>query len=149
MTDNKPKPIPLGVNFATAGLGGLIAWAVIHPVNTLAIRMNLASSSGDPVRAVQLSFPKFAKGIVEKEGFGVLYKGLGAGLLRQVFYATSRLGLFEVFRDTLAKYREIDFASRMVCGVFSGGRLGWVLDPKASIEICYACLFLYQESLPH
>ena len=50
-----------------------------------------------------------------------LYSGLGAGLLRQFFYATSRFGFFEVFRDELAKYRETDFLSRLVAGVTSGG----------------------------
>jgi solute carrier family 25 oxoglutarate transporter 11 len=114
----KPQPVPLAVTFATSGMGGIIAWAIIHPVNTLAIRMNLASSSGG--QAGQ-GFLKFAREVVRKDGFATLYKGLGAGLLRQVFYATSRLGLFEVFRDQLARYRETDLASRFVCGVASGG----------------------------
>jgi solute carrier family 25 (mitochondrial oxoglutarate transporter), member 11 len=110
--------MPTSVNFATAGLGGLLGWIVIHPFNTLSIRMNLASSSGV---LTETSFPKFSYNIVSKEGFGSLYKGLGAGLLRQLFYATSRFGFYEVFRDWLAKYREIDFLSRMICGIFSGG----------------------------
>lgn len=114
----KPRPVPLAVTFATSGLGGIIAWAIIHPVNTLAIRMNLASSSGGQAGE---GFLKFAGNVVRKDGVATLYKGLGAGLLRQVFYATSRLGLFEVFRDGLAKYRETDLASRFLCGVASGG----------------------------
>jgi solute carrier family 25 oxoglutarate transporter 11 len=113
-----PKKLPTSVNFATAGLGGLIGWVVIHPFNTLAIRMNLASTSG---ATVETSFFKFSSNILKTEGVGALYKGLGAGLLRQLFYATSRFGFFEVFRDTLAKYRETDFLSRLICGVVSGG----------------------------
>lgn len=113
-----PKKIPTSVNFATAGLGGLLGWVVIHPFNTLGIRMNLASSSG---AVVETSFVKFSSNILKTEGVGALYKGLGAGLLRQLFYATSRFGFFEVFRDTLAKYRETDFLSRLICGVVSGG----------------------------
>lgn len=113
-----PKKVPTSVNFFTAGLGGLIGWVVIHPFNTLGIRMNLASSSG---ASVETSFLKFSSSILKKEGVGALYKGLGAGLLRQLFYATSRFGFFEVFRDNLAKYRETDFFSRMICGVVSGG----------------------------
>lgn len=113
-----PTKIPTSVNFFTAGLGGLIGWVVIHPFNTLGIRMNLASSSG---ASAETSFFKFSSSIISKEGTGALYKGLGAGLLRQLFYATSRFGFFEVFRDTMAKYRETDFLSRLVCGVVSGG----------------------------
>lgn len=113
-----PKKIPTSVNFFTAGLGGLIGWAFIHPFNTLGIRMNLASSSG---AAAPSSFLKFSTTILKEEGLGALYKGLGAGMLRQLFYATSRFGFFEVFRDTMAKYRETDFLSRLSCGVVSGG----------------------------
>jgi len=50
-----------------------------------------------------------------------LYSGLSAGLLRQIFYATSRFGLFEVFRDEMAKYRPTDFYSRLITGCASGG----------------------------
>lgn len=36
-----------------------------------------------------------ASGIISKEGFGGLYAGLSAGLLRQATYTTSRLGIFK------------------------------------------------------
>ena len=130
-SSSKPKPVPLAVTFATSGLGGVIAWAIIHPVNTLAIRMNLASSSGGQAG---VSFVKFAGDVVRKEGAATLYKGLGAGLLRQVFYATSRLGLFEVFRDALAKYRETDIFSRFACGIVSGGKRSVVRLACGSVQ---------------
>lgn len=114
----KNQPLPTSINFATAGLGGLIGWMAIHPFNTLGIRMNLASQSGAPVES---SFLKFSLKLVKDEGALALYSGLSAGLLRQVFYATSRFGLFEVFRDELAKYRETDFVSRLISGCTSGG----------------------------
>jgi hypothetical protein len=49
-----------------------------------------------------------------------LYNGLSAGIVRQIFYATSRLGLYEVFRNFSLKYREVDLASRLFCGIVSG-----------------------------
>lgn len=119
MSTGNKKPLPSSISFATAGAGGLIGWMAIHPFNTLGIRMNLASSSG--AANVETSFVKFSQQIVQKEGVKALYSGLGAGLLRQFFYATSRFGFFEVFRDELAKYRETDFLSRLVAGVSSGG----------------------------
>lgn len=120
MSGQKQQSIPTSVNFATAGIGGLIGWVAIHPFNTLGIRMNLASQSGV---ATESSFFKFSSNIVRQEGVLALYSGLNAGLLRQLFYATSRFGLFEVFRDELAKYRETDFLSRLVAGCSSGGKL--------------------------
>jgi len=58
---------------------------------------------------------------VKKSGFASLYNGLGAGIWRQVFYASSRYGLFQVFRDTLTQYREMDFAARLSCATAAGG----------------------------
>jgi len=99
-----PAPIPKSVIFASAGIGGCMGWCVVHPFNTAAVRANLASASGQT-----LSLSKMLK----RDGFMSLYDGLSAGVARQVFYATSRFGLFETFRDILHEYRgKTDFASR-------------------------------------
>ena len=98
------KPLAKSVVFATAGLGGCMGWAVVQPFNTAAVRSNLASASGQT-----FSISKMLK----TDGFMSLYDGLSAGVARQVFYATSRFGLFETFRDILHEYRgKTDFASR-------------------------------------
>lgn len=115
------KTVPTSVNFATAGLGGLIGWIAIHPFNTLGIRMNLSTGS-TTAGSKPVGFVQFSKGIVQKEGVLSLYSGLSAGLVRQLFYATSRFGFFEVFRDQMAKYRETDFISRAIAGITSGGK---------------------------
>ena len=111
-----PAPLSKGATFGTAGLGGVIAWTAIHPFNTLAVRMSL--STGE-----KMSLSGYAVDMVKKEGVGSLYKGLGAGVVRQIFYATSRFGLFEVFRDQIAAQRggEVDFFTRLVAGSVSGG----------------------------
>jgi len=120
MSKNEQKPPPklsTVVNFSTAGLGGILAWICVHPCNTAAVRMNLVTAGASE----KVSFLKFMKTTVEKDGFMSLYSGLGAGILRQVFYATSRFGLFEVFRNEMAKYRPTDIWSRLSVGVVSGG----------------------------
>jgi solute carrier family 25 oxoglutarate transporter 11 len=66
---------------------------------------------------------------IKKEGILNLYSGLGAGLSRQIVYATSRLGLYEAFRDEVAKYRQIDFVSRLFLGCISGGLAAAVSCP--------------------
>lgn len=96
--------LPKSVIFASSGLGGCLGWCVVHPFNTVAVRMNLASAAGQT-----FSF----KEMIKKQGWMSLYDGLSAGVARQVFYATSRFGLFETFRDLLHEYRgKTDFASR-------------------------------------
>jgi len=84
----------------------------------VAVRMNLANASGS---GVNISFGKFLVETAKKDGLLNLYSGLGAGITRQIFYATTRLGLFEVFRDEMAKYRPTDIWSRLLTGCVSGG----------------------------
>jgi len=50
---------------------------------------------------------------VAKEGFGYLYKGLGAGLLRQATYTTARLGIFRSMMDVIEKDRPSTFAEKV------------------------------------
>mmetsp|Transcript_1634 Transcript_1634/g.2199 ORF Transcript_1634/g.2199 Transcript_1634/m.2199 type:complete len:316 (+) Transcript_1634:138-1085(+) len=110
-----------GLIFATSGLGGMMGWAVVHPANTVAVRSNLASTQGKP-----FSF----QGMIKQHGWMSLYDGLPAGLIRQIFYASSRFGLFETFRDLLHEYRgTTDFASRVAVGAISGGMAAYISCP--------------------
>lgn len=98
----------------------------MHPFNTAAIRMNLevgAQGVKNP------SFFSFMATTIKEKGIGSLYNGLSAGILRQVFYATSRFGLFEVFRDQMAKYRDTDIFSRLVAGCASGAMAAFISCP--------------------
>lgn len=119
------------VNFTTSGVGGILGWIVIHPFNTLSVRMNLASAAADG--GSKLSFTNFATNEIKLKGVLNLYSGLSAGILRQTFYATTRFGLFEVFRDELAKFRNTDIFSRLVTGMASGGIAALISCPA---EVC-------------
>ena len=116
VTAKAAPPMSKALTFSTAGFGGVVAWIGIHPFNTLAVRMSLSTKE-------KQSLVKFGSGIVKEEGVGALYRGLSAGIIRQIFYATSRFGLFEVFRDAIASRRggEVDFTTRVVAGSFAGG----------------------------
>lgn len=120
---------PVVVSFTTAGLGGIAGWLMVHPFNTISVRMNLASSSNSPSSSSSLPFRKFLMNSIRKDGLLSLYSGLSAGILRQVFYSTSRFGLFELFRDELAKYRPTDMTSRMATGILSGGIAALISSP--------------------
>lgn len=120
-TPTTKKPLSQSVIFTTSGIGGCLGWVIVHPCNTLAVRWNLAS-------AQQKTF-SFSK-MVSESGWLSLYDGLSAGIWRQVFYATSRFGLFEVMRDKLHEMRgTTDFASRVVVGALSGGIAAYISCP--------------------
>jgi solute carrier family 25 oxoglutarate transporter 11 len=117
--------LPKSVIFASSGIGGCLGWAIVHPANTLAVRMNLSS-----MQHKTFSFST----MIHESGWMSLYDGLAAGVLRQVFYATTRFGLFETFRDMLHEYRgHTDFASRVVVGATTGGIAAYVSCP---MEVC-------------
>eukprot|EP00009_Paramoeba_aestuarina_P001027 CAMPEP_0201515712 /NCGR_PEP_ID=MMETSP0161_2-20130828/7205_1 /ASSEMBLY_ACC=CAM_ASM_000251 /TAXON_ID=180227 /ORGANISM="Neoparamoeba aestuarina, Strain SoJaBio B1-5/56/2" /LENGTH=303 /DNA_ID=CAMNT_0047912617 /DNA_START=66 /DNA_END=977 /DNA_ORIENTATION=+ len=125
---SKASDLPKSVVFSTAGAAGVAGWLIVHPFNVLAVRMNLASQSVSGAAAPQ-SFVPFTKQVVRQEGVGALYKGLSAGVTRQIFYATSRFGLYEVLRDFAAKYRETDIFSRLAVGAMSGGMAAFISCP--------------------
>ena len=56
-----------------------------------------------------------ARDIIASDGVGGLYKGLGAGLLRQATYTTGRLGVFQIFSDELKKYNEGKVGTLRAC----------------------------------
>lgn len=116
-----PAPLSKTVIFTTSGMGGCLGWAIVHPANTLAVRWNLASMQGKTFNA---------KAMIKEHGWLSLYDGIGAGLLRQVFYASARFGLFETFRDKLHDYRgKTDFAGRVVVGATTGGIAAYISCP--------------------
>ena len=72
----------------------IFGWVVVHPFNTVAVRMSLAAMKTEAAASAPKGFGAFAGDLIKSEGVSSLYAGLGAGCLRQVFYASSRLGLF-------------------------------------------------------
>lgn len=122
LATSSSDPLPQSVVFASSGIGGIAGWMVVHPFNTMAVRMNLASMQGKKFSMKEMmSQPKWISG---------LYDGLYAGCLRQVFYATSRFGLFETLRDYLHKVRgKTDFAARVGVGAITGGIAAYISCP--------------------
>jgi len=120
-TSSEPKKLSKPIIFATSGLGGCMGWCVVHPFNTIAVRSNLASMQG-----TTFSLQK----TLSEHGVASLYDGISAGIMRQVFYATSRFGLFETFRDYLHEIRgKTDFAARVGIGAITGGMAAYISCP--------------------
>ena len=58
-------PLTKPVIFGSACVGGVVAWAIIHPFNTIAVRMNLATSAG---AAPPSSFLAYTADMIRSEG---------------------------------------------------------------------------------
>lgn len=84
--------------FIVGGLSGCFATCCIQPVDMIKVRLQLAGEGGahgtkSPINMLRT--------VLKNEGARALYKGLDAGLIRQLTYSTARLGLFRVFSDKL------------------------------------------------
>ena len=84
MTDflKAAKPYVIG------GASGMAATCVIQPIDIVKVRLQLGATGG-PFGV--------AASIIKNEGFGTLYTGLSAGLLRQATYVRG----FSVFLSSL------------------------------------------------
>jgi solute carrier family 25 (mitochondrial oxoglutarate transporter), member 11 len=106
--------LSLAAKFTSAGTAGCLGWVCVHPFNTAAIRMNLSGGADTKF------FPFISQYLKSPKKFLSLYDGLGAGVARQVFYASTRFGLFEVFRDEITKYLPLNMGTRALVGCASG-----------------------------
>lgn len=118
--------------FINGGLAGMTATAVIQPVDMVKVRLQLAGEgarTGPKPSAFGITRDIIASGKVLD-----LYTGLSAGLLRQVFYTTARLGFFETFMKNLnarakAHDRQVTFAQRAAAGLTAGGIAAMIGNP--------------------
>jgi solute carrier family 25 oxoglutarate transporter 11 len=67
----------------------------------------LAKLENKPLQPANVSFFQAANEIYSKGGTGSFYKGLGAALLRQIFYTTTRLGVYKtIFAEVQKRNKE-------------------------------------------
>merc|ERR1719281_2201740 len=82
-------------NFFNACVSGCAAVTCTHPLDVMKVRLQLAGEGGGG-KASPISV---AKNLLAEGGPKQFYSGLSAALLRQVFYGSSRLGLFNTSLD--------------------------------------------------
>ncbi|KAI9095078.1 mitochondrial substrate carrier [Phlyctochytrium arcticum] len=134
MDTTTKTPWQIAQPFVTGGLGGMIATAIIQPVDMVKVRMQLA---GEGSKNVKVNPITLAAEIIRKERFSSLYRGLSAGLLRQATYTTARMGLFNTFLS-YSKERngdgKVTFAQRALSGLAAGG-LGAIVGTPPDLAL--------------
>ncbi|KAH7319691.1 mitochondrial carrier domain-containing protein [Stachybotrys elegans] len=118
--------------FVNGGLSGMVATAVIQPVDMIKVRIQLAGegTAGGP-KASPLAV---ARQIVASGKVLDLYTGLSAGLLRQAVYTTARIGFFDTFMSSLSQRakeqgRQVGFGERATAGLAAGGIAAMIGNP--------------------
>ena len=118
----------------------------IQPIDMIKVTIQLKSeeianankalrAQGKPLESGNISFAHTAREIMAEGGLGAFYRGLSAALLRQVFYTTTRLGIYktvfaEVSRRNKEKGRSTNKVIQRSCP--SRRRLGAQPSPASS-----------------
>merc|ERR1712050_310758 len=103
----------------TGALAGMTATTCTQPLDTLKVRVQVAAASGKSVSPFTV-----ASQTVRNEGALVFYKGLSAGLMRQVIYTGGRFGLFDTLmeRSQDPMFASVPgFAKKSFCAITAGG----------------------------
>ncbi|CAG2108993.1 unnamed protein product [Medioppia subpectinata] len=130
-----PNPtIPKSLRFLFGGTAGMLATCFVQPFDLIKNRMQL-SGEGRKGKEFKTSFHAI-RSVVQNEGFGGLYAGLSAGLLRQATYATVRLGIYStLFEKVSVEYgKPPGFLVKAGLGMISGG-IGAFVGTPAEITL--------------
>lgn len=79
------------------------ATVFVQPLDLVKTRMQI-SGVGGAKKEYKNTLDAFTS-ILRKEGVTGIYRGLGAGLLRQATYTTTRLGVYTGLNDVYRRYR--------------------------------------------
>ncbi|MCO5574309.1 hypothetical protein L7F22_028092 [Adiantum nelumboides] len=94
----KTKEEHLGVRLVLTSVSAVVAESATFPIDITKTRLQLQGEKG-PLIASTKGAVKTAIALVREEGYQGLYKGLSPGLLRHVFYTSTRILTYEQLRS--------------------------------------------------
>jgi len=111
--------------FVTGSISGCMATCCIQPIDMVKVRIQLGAAEGGSTSPVEVT-----KKLLREDGISGMYKGLSAGLTRQVFYTGARLGLYDIFTEAAKVPGEkMPFWKTTVCALSAGGIAAVVGNP--------------------
>merc|ERR1711957_20906 len=112
--------------FITGSLSGSLATCCIQPIDMVKVRIQLGAAEGGSTSPIEVT-----KKLLREDGVAGMYKGLSAGLTRQVFYTGARLGLYDIFTDKAKSPGEtsLPFWKTTVCALSAGGIAAVIGNP--------------------
>jgi len=111
------------------GLASAGAACCTHPLDLLKVHLQTQQGGNLGVLSQTLS-------IVRGQGVLALYSGLSASLVRQLTYSTTRFGIYEVAKQTVAPGGEqISFLQRVAMAAVAGACGGFVGTPGDMINV--------------
>lgn len=136
-TPERPPPIPLYVTLPLSGLSGTFAWLFTHPFEIFKNRMISMQPSAAAVKMAQKGTLVEAPGmftlaadLYRAEGLrNGWWKGIEAGLARQIVYTSARIALFDPVKRTFVYDRPATVFDRIAAGALSGAMAAFMSSP--------------------
>ncbi|KAH8257486.1 hypothetical protein KR038_010598 [Drosophila bunnanda] len=116
----KQKTVPTYMKYMMSGSSAMLATSLTQPLDLVKTRMQLSGTLGVP--EYKNSWDVLSR-VFKGEGMVALYNGLGAGLLRQATYTTSKMGLYQMEVDWYRKSYDTEpsLVGGMAMGIVAGG----------------------------
>jgi len=133
------KPLRLWLQMLTGGIAGSVGEICTIPLDTAKVRLQIQGSqlkAGDPIKYKGLLGT--VRAVAAEEGPLALFKGLGAGLQRQMVFASIRIGLYDevkalyVGKDWVG---DIPLYKKILAGLTTGAVGICVANPTDVIKI--------------
>ena len=127
-----PEEVPKVTKFAMSSLAGCMATVIVQPMDLVKNRMQVSGEGG--ASKTHKSSLHAMKSILDSEGFLGFYNGIGAGLLRQVMYTGTRLGIYtSLFSHFTKNGKPPSFGQKMGIAATAGSIGAFVGTPA---ELC-------------
>ncbi|KOC61050.1 Mitochondrial 2-oxoglutarate/malate carrier protein [Habropoda laboriosa] len=108
---NQNQTLPTYVNFIIGGLSGAMGQTVTHPLDVTKVRMQISKASLVDV----------VKASLQEVGVSGFYIGWTAGLLRQLTYTTTRLGIYTtLYNWAQSQFDHLNYPAMIGIGMISG-----------------------------
>ncbi|KAM9853218.1 dicarboxylate carrier UCP2-like isoform 1-T1 [Aulostomus maculatus] len=131
--------IAVPVKLFSAGTAGCVADLVTFPLDTAKVRLQIQGESKPPVEGQR---PKY-RGVfntiltmVKTEGPRSLYRGLVAGLQRQMSFASVRVGLYDTMKQFYSRGSEnAGIVPRLLAGCTTGAMAVAIAQPTDVVKV--------------
>lgn len=129
-TKNPHKTSNNALKFVFGGLSGMGATCIVQPLDLVKTRMQVSTATSGGAKEYKNSFQVLLN-VIKNEGFFGLYKGIGAALLRQATYTTTRLGVYTWINEVYKGKTNQDptLFVRMGMGMLAGASGAFVGNP--------------------
>nr|XP_043615962.1 mitochondrial uncoupling protein 5-like [Erigeron canadensis] len=120
--------------FVEGGIASIIAGCSTHPLDLIKVRMQLQGENPSVLAlnghgSASVALPRHAGPvsvgvkIFQTEGVAALFSGVSATVLRQTLYSTTRMGLYEIFREKWADPNtgNLSLTKKIGSGLLAGG----------------------------